>query len=438
MVARPWSSRSDGLPDAAHAVLFLGKPFLGNTNQGSPRFMGNRHDDQDATGTGHDPAADLLRDALECEVEGAWMQRRLEDGTCDESLGAEMRAQALVAFDAAAADDLLEEALGLDAAEEATAALRSGARVAALEAWDRASSGLEAAPAPLLSLTAARAERERREPLRARRMRAPFFMRPVAAAAMLLVALGAGLFLFGQGDDAEAGLQLRALSRRDLSSNVGMSQVRPGYFATLGRVFAPREDELLSFGLAHDGLVVVGAGDAVRVTRPTARVPGTAPTVLRLESGEARLATTRDAPVPLEVDGVGLLVLTEGAAHVALHAETADGAPAVALAEHSVARFHRADGTSVPLAGPTRVLLAADGVRSFGTPARSLFRELAFFGGPLPPVTQVRTVSARLFDVREGDVRRGRQDLRLLAAADGKDTAARLAWRPPLALADAR
>jgi len=406
-------------------------------------------------------SAEVLREALECETEGAHVERLLADGRCpqgsaDEGLPAHVLAGALAALDEAEAEhafeDVLADALALESVR-GDAPLPNAVRTAALAAWDD-----QSRPTPVLtfasrpaglrarrdeSLRARRDEslRARRdEPLRARRMRAPLLMRPFAAAALLVVVLGAGLWLAGRGHDAEAGLQLRALSRRDLGSLVGMSQVEPGYFATLGRVFAPGADELLSFGLAYDGVVVVGAGDAIRVARPGMRVPDArAPqeAILRLESGEARLAT-RDAPIPLAVDGVGLLILAEGAAHVALHAESPGGAPAVALMEHSVARFHRADGTSVPLVGPTRVLLTADGVKSLGAPARSLFRELAFFGGPLPRATQVRTVSPRLFELRAGTARRGRQEVRLEARDDATPAGATLAWRPPPVLADAR
>ncbi len=171
---------------------------------------------------------DLLPEAL--ELEAASVET---DGSLPEAL----RHAALAAAADAGYDDLLEEAFGIEAAGEATAALRPSARHAAFAAWDaEAKTAAEATPVLAFPGAATRSDRvrpARSEPLRARRMRTPFFLRPVAAAAILLVALGAGLFLFGGPDEAEAGLQLRALSRRDLSSTVGMSQVEPGYFAAV-------------------------------------------------------------------------------------------------------------------------------------------------------------------------------------------------------------
>lgn len=446
--------------------------------------MGDSHSGCDS---GPPQLPELLQAALECETEGPWVERHLE---ADASIRESVRQAALAAFDAAALEDLLPDALALEtvgleavggetaqtedlarwqrdaavaaladadvldelledvlALERATAEQASAARSdaapaaavrdAALAAWDENAPAVQ--EAPVLAFPSERTRVARSEPLRARRMRTPLLLRPYAAAAALLVALGAGLLLFGGNEEAQAGLQLRALSHRNLESTMGMSHIEPRYFAALGRVFAPGDSELLSFGFADEGLVVVGEGDAVRVTRPDTSPAGVAvpEAVLRLESGEARLAT-RAAPIPLEVDGIGLFVLEEGAAHVALHAEAADGAPAVALAEHSVARFYRADGTSVPLSGPTHVALKADGVKSFGSPARSLFRELAFFGGPLPAATQIRNVPARLFDIRAGAASRGRQDIRVLEADADEPTAVRVAWRPAAVLYDAQ
>ncbi len=275
----------------------------------------------------------------------------------------------------------------------------------------------------------------RTEPLRAAAFRPmPFVRTWMAAAAMVLVALGAVVFLSAT-DDAEAGLQLNSLKRVDLAGSVRLSSTEPRYFAKLGHVFTPGEDELLSFGFGPEALVVVGAGDAVRVTRVSdsfenllESLDTDTDAVLRLESGEARLATS-EGPVLLELGSAGILVLLEGAAHAAY--EAAGSAPAVALAEGSVARFHRAKGAPVPLTGPSRVLLRPEGPQAFGKPARTLFRHLEFFGGPLPRETQVRTVSPRLWKIEAG-AKRSRSDIRVEA---GK--AARLTWRVPVVLADA-
>ena len=288
----------------------------------------------------------------------------------------------------------------------------------------------------------------RDEPLRARRLAPLFRLRGAAMAAAAVFVIGLGLLITGGGDEAHAGLQLRALASADTGSSVQMSRIQPRYFATLGETFTPGRDELLRLSLADESMVVVGAGDAVRVSRAALAADGVAAddAVLRLESGEAQLAT-RDRPLPLLIDGVGLLVLAEGAAHVAVDAGDGQHRPAVALHEGSRARFHRADGSaSVPLVGPTRVLLGPKGVEAYGAPARALFHELRFFGGPLPEATHRRAISARLFragriDDVPGRTRRGRQDIRLLApqkAGDATHVGALFGWRPEPAVAEAR
>ena len=421
------------------------------------------HPDDD--GIGGDTTSGPLPAALEilpAALEGACEAERLEQlgvspsglpgtGAPPPSLSAALRARILGAFDEVEAETLLAEALEGEgealwveqalAAGPASEVLAAGLRRAALDAFDRA-----ADPAPVLALQAAapvfagdgrRATRPLRQaPLRARRLGPLFGVRAMAAAAAVLVALGATFVLGDRGPRAEAGLQLRALGRIERGGAVQMSQVQPRYFAALGHVFAPAHDELLSFDLADEALVVVGEGDAVRVVRAAeaaaAGLGGDA--VLRLESGEARLAT-REHPIPLQIDGVGLLVLTEGAAHVAIDA--AGGTPAVALADHSQARFFRAGGGSVPLTGPTRVLLSAQGPTAFGAPARSLFEELRLFGGPLPPPRLVRSVAARQFEPTTAGARRRGHALELVAASSGAAVSTALAWPAPAAVATA-
>ena len=128
---------------------------------------------------------------------------------------------------------------------------------------------------------------------------------------------------------------------------------------------------------------------------------------------------------------------------MAVDAGDGSHAPAVALYEGSVARFLRAEGgAALTLTGPSRVLLASDGIRSFGAPAGALFHELRFFGGPLPPATTVRTISPRLIRALAPEsepalLARGRQDIALTVPAGASAGRANLQWRPEAAVAAA-
>lgn len=450
--------------------------------------MSDHHDAPGLPSRDEPPSADdaafdaLLRAALEAD------DAELEADVDPETLPAGLRARALAAMDIVAAETLLADAL--EGASEALLVerrllepqrvgrdrrspgllspglLSPGLRRAALAAFDRPA----ATPATTLTLEALASReaptgrpqaRNRDEPLRATRLAPLLRLRGAAVAAAAVLLLAVGLVVTSDDREAHAGLQLRALARADTAGSVQTSRIEPRYFAALGQAFAPGRDELLRFSLAEDAMVVVGAGDAVRVSRAALARDGVRAddAVLRLESGEAQLAT-RGPAVPMLIDGVGLLVLSSGAAHVAVDAGDGSHAPAVALYEGSTARFHRADGSgSVPLVGPTRVLLEPQGVKAFGAPARALFHDLRFFGGPLPEATHRRVVSARLFRVAAVDdpartvarVRRGRQALRVLAPAidagsmhadtpePGATTHAttRLVWRPEPAVQDA-
>jgi len=413
----------------------------------------------------------LLADALAAEERLA--EERLAEALAEgrsaealpEALPEGLRARALAAPELADAEALLADALegeseALWVARQTPTTLSPGLRRAALAAYERAETPALTLVAPKMALAspapAARADRPavRTEPLRARRLAPMRRLRMASFAAAAVLLLGLGVVLFGGGDEAHAGLQLRALARADTAGSVQTSRVQPLYFAALGQTFTPGRDELLRFSLAEDAMVVVGSGDAVRVSRAARALDGLAPesAVLRLESGEAQLAT-RGHPIPLLIDGIGLLVLEEGAAHVAVDAGDGSHAPAVALYEGTVARFQRADGSaSVPLVGPTRVLLEAEGIRAFGAPARALFHDLHFFGGPLPEATRRRPLSTRLFRAAKvagaiGRTRRGRQDVRLLvpeasaarstAEADRLQASARFLWRPEQAVRQA-
>ena len=425
---------------------------------------------------------DLLREALaheeQAELDELVADLLRADAALDDTpLSAELAARALAAPALANAEALLADALegesealwvehALDTGPVAVPAtpLREGLRRAALAAFERAAlpavpvAGLTPHPADAGRMTAGRKTAGRKTagrktagrdvPLRARRLAPLLRLRGAAVAAAAVLVLGLGLFLTGGENAAHAGLQLRALARADTAGSVQTSRVQPRYFAPLGETFTPGRDELLRFSLAEDAMVVVGPGDAVRVSRAALARDGVGAqdAVLRLESGEAQLAT-RAHPVPLLIDGIGLLVLVEGAAHVAVDVGDGTHAPAVALHEGSRARFHRADGSgSVPLVGPTRVLLAREGVKAYGAPARALFHDLRFFGGPLPAATHRRPVSARLFRASRapdapGRTRRGRQDLRLLASRDAPDAthaSTLLHWRPETAVRAAR
>ncbi|MDF1702924.1 MAG: hypothetical protein P1V36_17385 [Planctomycetota bacterium] len=386
----------------------------------------------------------LLADALAAEERLA--EERLAEALAEgrsaealpEALPEGLRARALAAPELADAEALLADALegeseALWVARQTPTTLSPGLRRAALAAYERAETPALTLVAPKMALAspapAARADRPavRTEPLRARRLAPMRRLRMASFAAAAVLLLGLGVVLFGGGDEAHAGLQLRALARADTAGSVQTSRVQPLYFAALGQTFTPGRDELLRFSLAEDAMVVVGSGDAVRVSRAARALDGLAPesAVLRLESGEAQLAT-RGHPIPLLIDGIGLLVLEEGAAHVAVDAGDGSHAPAVALYEGTVARFQRADGSAaVPLVGPTRVLLEA---------------------------TRRRPLSTRLFRAAKvagaiGRTRRGRQDVRLLvpeasaarstAEADRLQASARFLWRPEQAVRQA-
>jgi hypothetical protein len=435
-------------------------------------------DDTSGSAPGREPEEALGR-LLAAALEGGWELQALEALDAQQGLGPlrpALRARLLAVPEAAAAGDLLAEALegdaeadlvawtldgrlgrdlGADAPEGAPTppALPARVRRAAVAAFERAGD-----PAPVLAFEGpgmlqgaagvarpaaspaarggGRAAAVRTEPLRARRPAPLLRLRPTAVAALLLAAVGVGLLVFGGGSPAEAGLQLRALQRIQRDGVMQMSRGEPRYFAPLGRVFTPAHDELLSFALADESQVVVREGDAVRVVRSAdARRAGLhGDVVLRLESGEAQLETHGHA-VPLLLGDVGLLVLERGAAHVAI--DPRGGAPAIALVAGSEARFLRPDGRALPLAGPTRVLLAPDGPVAYGEPARSLFDELVLFGGDLPRPRRVRSLAARQFAIHAGRARLHAQAIELRAPA-GAAARATVRWRAPGTLAAAR
>jgi hypothetical protein len=405
--------------------------------------------------------ADAAATPVSAEVRSAALQAftaSLEPLSCaqaEDRLPASFQEDAFQEVDAELLEVLRESETDV---ETGASALPTALRRAALAAFDRSVVGADAqaADAPRLRLPStsehffsgrAFSGRRREAPLRARRPQPLLGRRSwVTAAAIALVFLGAGILFSRGGAEAEAGLHLTSLARVDRAGAMRMSQVQPRYFAELGRVFTPAEDELLAFGFGPASRLIAGSGDALRVARadearracPTS-FPGTASiqgsVLMRLESGEV-LLVTEDQPLCLMVEEAGVLVLLEGAAHVAVDAQ---GGPAVALPPGSEARFYPRAGGELHLSGPATGLLSAAGPQRFGEEARSLFDELKFFGGPLPRDVQETPISARTCGVRAGLVRKGRHDLQILAPVtdEPQDVHARLTWSPRPWLSDA-
>ena len=410
-------------------------------------FLLGRLVDVEPTDLQADVAPELVSRLLEAPALRQALADSIAADANDAELSPHVRAAALAAFDECVEEELIDDetldaALLLDvqAAEQDVAelGLTDGVRTAALAAFARSTEAPEASN--VLSLDEARERHVRDEPLRARRMQPVLGRRGWGAiAAALLVFLTAGLLL-RDDEVAEAGIQLSSLARVDRGGAMRLSQVQPRYFAEMGRLFTPAEDELLAFGFGPASRLIVGNGDAVRVIdgEDAARVHPAAADVsalMKLETGEV-LLVTENQPLRLLVDGAGLLVLEDGAAHVAIDAE---GGPAIALPPNGVARFYAKDGRVVPLAGPAIGLLTEAGPRGFGADARSLFDELKFFGGPLPRDVLETPISARTCGVRAGHVRKGRHDLQILPpkTAGAREAVARLTWQPRPWLADA-
>ena len=272
----------------------------------------------------------------------------------------------------------------------------------------------------------------------------------IRIAALLLLALGTvSLWIGSTPAPAEAGLALQRVGRLSHRGAVwALPSIEPARMAAAGEAFAPQRDEWVSVGLTHDSMVVVGNGDRVRVV-PVEEVlaslrgfgeagsltqalvskarPGRG--MLRLESGEARIACKSGESVWLAVGTAGVLVVDYGAAHIVLEsglvhsglhtqgsrresvqqgqamagAVVADvvvaegeSAPMIALAPRSRAEFFPAaailnrDGSKgdetnsapesasdgVVLCAGARVLVSGGGVEAVGAADLSLFREL--------------------------------------------------------------
>ncbi|MGE0192859.1 MAG: hypothetical protein AB7T63_12555 [Planctomycetota bacterium] len=243
--------------------------------------------------------------------------------------------------------------------------------------------------------------------------------RAFAAAAAVL----AGLFLWSPWSlrraEARPGLSPTFVRRMDWASSVRrMPRGEPVHFLAVGSELEAGREEWMGVGFAGDALVVVDEraplaiapwpeGMDVRSLGDGVELLGGGRAVLAASRGAVRMtAGARALPVRLDDQG-GLFVLLAGAAHVELDAgvrpggtegtaEIAAGHPVVALAEGSRGLWWPAGaGAPVELPAGERTLLAAEGVHPFGEAEASLFRELRFFGGDVPPMPLERRVPAR-------------------------------------------
>ena len=289
----------------------------------------------------------------------------------------------------------------------------------------------------------------------------PVWSRPTpwfrAAAAVLLVGLTSMALWSGGAEPVEAaGVRLASLQRLDEAATVrAFPAVERGRVATVGEVFAPKDDELLALELSGSSWVVLRGGDSVRVSSERCsasdtvcfssqmrdsvrRVLGKAGTaiasqdaMLRIDQGEVRVGSTGNV-VPLWITNRGLLAVTQGAVHVRVQNTDAD--PVVSLAGASRAvlfPLHR--DTPVVLAREGSVVLGSKDVAPAGPAAASLFRELAFFGGLVPRSTRTIDVPARRWKVTSGAARLRAEGLRF----DARKTLG-VRWRVPAGLEAAR
>lgn len=283
-----------------------------------------------------------------------------------------------------------------------------------------------------------------------------------AAAALVLVALGVTIVavgsllksdIAGDGDNlAEAGITLASVTTHRTGATPGFES-HPGW-VRIGTAFVPEVDQVLVFGLGESAWLRVREGDrlAVAATKQIkAELLERARTdlqkagrkldeagMLRLEAGEALLSSAGRRPVLLAVSDDLLLVLWNGACHVAIDpgvepASVEGGAgPALALQSGARAIVYRSENgaggaRSFELSGPRRVLLGADGPKAFGTPAASQFRDLELFGGPLVKAQPEHHVhaAATLWRRLAGSAQRANGRFRLRAGST-----ARLAFTP--------
>ncbi len=256
-----------------------------------------------------------------------------------------------------------------------------------------------------------------RGPVRARRW--------VAAAAVLLGLIAAAPFVL-RGSRAEAGFSTTFVRRMDWASSVRrMPQGEAARFLAVGSRLAAGTTEWMGIGLPGASLVVVDAGAPLSVAPWPAKgaggigsfpFVGDRRAVFAASSGVVRMSAV-DRAIPLDVNGVGLLMLVRGAAVVVVDAgvapangvglaRVAPGTPLVGLAAGSEALWRPVGSDLVhPLRAGERSLLGADGPRPFGEAEASLFRELRYFGGDVPAAPLERRVTARAWRLVRGAAR---------------------------------
>ncbi|MCA9317138.1 MAG: hypothetical protein H6806_08460 [Planctomycetes bacterium] len=282
---------------------------------------------------------------------------------------------------------------------------------------------------------------------------APRSWRGWAAAAAVLL----GLFLWSPWSarlaTAEPGLSPTFLRRMDWASSVRrMPRGEPVRFLAVGSELEAGRDEWMGVGFAGDGLVVVDEGAPLAIAPwpegmkahalgADLALVGDGRAVLAASRGTVRMTAGARA-LPVRLGDLGLFVLLRGAAHVELDAdvrpvtasgvaEVAAGHPAVALAEGSAGLWWPLGGAAPqPLVAGARTSIAADGCHAFGDAEASLFRELRFFGGDVPPTPLERRVPARALRFLSGAASAQGAATRVPAGA-----VARWRWHVPDALA---
>lgn len=363
--------------------------------------------------------------------------------------------------------DLCDLGQALDDADASTTTesqLRPHVKEAALLAFERAAASPSApVPEPTAEQSPSTDITERPLPsLDARRERVlrserRFGLGWRAAAAIVLVALGVTVVALGSilksevdddpNGDAYAGISFDSMTTHNVGSMPGF-ETHPRW-VRVGTSFVPQQDQVLVFGLGESSWLRVREGDRLAVAAKTQLDAGLLARaqkdlsdagralehagVLRLEAGEALLSTAGHRPVLLAVADDLLLVLWNGAGHVAIDPAADAVGPALALRKGARAIVYRtANGKrtarSFELAGPQRVLLGPDGPQAAGSPAASQFRDLELFGGPLTSSAatdpEIRA-AASLWRRLAGDARRTDGRFRIAAG-----TTARLAFGP--------
>jgi hypothetical protein len=259
-----------------------------------------------------------------------------------------------------------------------------------------------------------------------------------AAAAVLVGGTAVGVALVASRSvEAGPALSIEAIERLDGHGAIAAEGPRE---ARLGQRFVAGGARRLSLRLKGGARVLLGAGDELRVACDGSECGRAA---LALDHGEALVSAPRAHARKGELpDGVRILLpdgavldVRGGAAHVAV---SATGEPLISLREDGVAYYFPGGQASFPRTGlPQRLV----GPTTNGPAAKTLFRDLEFFGGAPRRGTLDRDVSAPLWRIlKGGDARSGaRGALARASDAEGLPAvrfdlapgeSARLAWLP--------